>query len=75
QAVINADAQQGTTEAESAWTRLHHQQLLGLTHAKLPGWLGMLHYVCTLELTPLILLVLASQGAMLLYRPPAQRFG
>ncbi|WP_285261265.1 hypothetical protein [Halopseudomonas bauzanensis] len=75
QAVINADAQQDTAEAESAWTRLHHQQLLGLTHAKLPGWLGMLHYVCTLELTPLILLVLASQGAMLLYRPPAQRFG
>src|SRR5690606_35365717 len=59
QAVIEADAQQEAPDAEKAWTRLHHQQLLGLTHAKLPGWVGMLHYVCTLELTPLILLVLA----------------
>lgn len=59
---------------EQAWNRLHHTQLLGLTHAKLPGWIGMLHYVCTMEMLPLILLVLASQGAMLLYRPAPQRF-
>ncbi|SDT15610.1 hypothetical protein SAMN05216198_3823 [Halopseudomonas litoralis] len=73
-AVIAADTAQDTASAEQAWTQLHHQQLLGLTNAKLPAWVGMLHYVCTLELMPLILLVLASQGAMLLYRPPSARF-
>lgn len=73
-AVLNMDATANTDEAESAWNRLQHQQLLGLSNAKLPGWVGMLHYVCTLELTPLILLVLASLAAMLLYRPPSVRF-
>lgn len=71
QALIAADAKSGTPEAEQAWTDLHQQQLLGLLHAKLPGWIGMLHYVCTAELIPLVLLVLATQGIMLLYRPPS----
>lgn len=68
------DAAAGSTQPEQAWNRLHHNQLLGLTNAKLPGWIGMLHYVCTLDIIPLILLVLASQVAMLLYRPAPQRF-
>src|SRR5690606_1079553 len=59
---------------EPAWNRLHHTQLLGLTHSQLPCWIRMLHYVRTLEMLPLILQVLASQGAMLLYRPAPQRF-
>ncbi len=71
QALIEADRQGLQPEAEAAWARLHHQQLLGLLNAKLPGWIGMLQYVCAGELVPLILLVLASQGVMLLYRPPA----
>lgn len=69
-ALIEADAQSASATAEDAWSRLHHQQLMGLLHAKLPGWIGMLHYVCTAELVPLVLLVLATQGIMLLYRPP-----
>lgn len=69
-ALIEADSSDAT---EQAWARLHHQQLLGLLNAKLPGWIGMLHYVATGELIPLILLVLASQGAMLIYRPPTAR--
>ncbi|PRB79377.1 hypothetical protein [Pseudomonas sp. MYb185] len=74
QALLQVDALGDDSQAESAWNRLHHNQLLGLTNAKLPGWIGMLHYVCTMEAVPLVLLVLASQGAMLLYRPPSQRF-
>ena len=74
QALQQVDALQDDSQAESAWNRLHHNQLLGLTNAKLPGWIGMLHYVCTMEMVPLVLLVLASQGAMLLYRPAPQRF-
>lgn len=72
-ALLEVDGQ-GEAPSEQAWNRLHHNQLLGLTNAKLPGWMGMLHYVCTLEIIPLILLVLASQAAMLLYRPAPQRF-
>ncbi len=73
-ALLEIDGQGEEAQSEKAWNRLHHVQLLGLTNAKLPGWVGMLHYVCTLEILPLILLVLASQGAMLLYRPAPQRF-
>ncbi len=58
-------------DAEATWASLHHQQMLGLLNAKIPGWIGMLHFVCTGELTPVILLVLASQGLLLLYRPPS----
>lgn len=72
-ALLQVDGAAGTGN-EQEWNRLHHHQLLGLTNAKLPGWVGMLHYVCTMEMLPLILLVLASQGAMLLYRPAPQRF-
>lgn len=68
------DEQGEAAQSEQAWNSLHHNQLLGLTNAKLPGWAGMLHYVCTMEALPLVLLVLASQGAMLLYRPAPQRF-
>ncbi len=73
-AVLQIDAVSGSEQAPSAWDRVRHTQLLGLSMAKLPGWVGMLHYVCTAELTPLILLVLASIGVMLLYRPPSARF-
>lgn len=73
-AVMNLDAVADGDQAQSAWDRVRHNQLLGLSVAKLPGWVGMLHYVCTAELTPLILLVLASIGVMLLYRPPSARF-
>ncbi|QJD60172.1 hypothetical protein HG264_15410 [Pseudomonas sp. gcc21] len=72
-ALIEADGGDDSPAAEQAWARLHHQQLLGLLNAKLPGWIGMLHYVATGEIIPLILLVLASQGAMLIYRPPTAR--
>ncbi|GGJ09464.1 hypothetical protein [Halopseudomonas pertucinogena] len=72
--LLEVDAAVGEAPSEQAWSRLHHNQLLGLTNAKLPGWIGMLHYVCTLEIMPLVLLVLASQGAMMLYRPAPQRF-
>ena len=68
------DGQGEAAADEQTWNRLHHNQLLGLTNAKLPGWIGMLHYVCTMEILPLVLLVLASQAAMLLYRPAPQRF-
>lgn len=73
-ALIQVDRQGEEAPSENAWNQLHHAQLLGLTNAKLPGWAGMLHYVCTLEILPLILLVLATQAAMLLYRPAPQRF-
>ncbi|MFA5678049.1 MAG: hypothetical protein WC953_06520 [Pseudomonas sp.] len=73
-ALTQVDAQPAETESEPAWSALHRNQLLGLTNAKLPGWMGMLHYVCTMEILPLVLLVLASQAAMLLYRPAPQRF-
>lgn len=73
-ALMQIDGHSAEAQTEQAWNRLHHNQLLGLTNAKLPGWIGMLHYVCTMEMLPLILLVLASQGAMLLYRPAPQRF-
>ncbi|MEH6389789.1 MAG: hypothetical protein V7772_18175 [Pseudomonas profundi] len=72
-ALVEADNNGDSPAAEQAWARLHHQQLLGLLNAKLPGWIGMLHYVAVGEIVPLILLVLASQGAMLLYRPPTAR--
>lgn len=68
------DGQSEEANTDQAWNRLHHNQLLGLTNAKLPGWVGMLHYVCTMEILPLVLLVLASQCAMLLYRPAPQRY-
>ena len=70
-ALIEAEGLGTAPEAESAWARLHHQQLLGLLNGKLPGWIGMLHYVATSDLVPLVLLVLTSQGIMLLYRPPS----
>ncbi|WP_150306006.1 hypothetical protein [Pseudomonas saliphila] len=72
-ALIEADNSSDSAATEQAWARLHHQQLLGLLNAKLPGWIGMLHYVAAGEIVPLVLLVLASQGAMLLYRPPTAR--
>lgn len=68
QALVAVDAA-GVDEAH--WARLHHQQMLGLLNGKIPAWIGMLHFVCTAELTPLILLALASQGLLLLYRPPS----
>ncbi|HDZ57931.1 MAG TPA: MFS transporter [Pseudomonas xinjiangensis] len=70
-ALIEAESLDDTPAAEQAWARLHHQQLLGLLNAKLPGWIGMLHYVATAEIVPLVLLVLTSQGVILLYRPPS----
>ncbi|SDT94573.1 hypothetical protein [Halopseudomonas salegens] len=70
-AVGNLSEQVNAADTESTWANLHHQQMLGLLNAKIPGWIGMLHFVCTGELTPLILLVLASQGLLLLYRPPS----
>lgn len=72
-ALIETDNSGDSSVTEQAWARLHHQQVLGLLNAKLPGWIGMLHYVVAGEIIPLILLVLASQGAMLLYRPPTAR--
>lgn len=72
-ALMEVDNSGDASATEQAWARLHHQQLLGLLNAKLPGWIGMLHYVAAGEIVPLILLVLASQGAMLLYRPPTAR--
>lgn len=72
-ALIEADKGDGSPADEQAWARLHHQQVLGLLNAKIPGWIGMLHYVVAGEIVPLILLVLASQGVMLLYRPPTAR--
>ncbi|MFN3579031.1 MAG: MFS transporter [Pseudomonas sp.] len=70
-ALIEAEGLGDAPEAEAAWARLHRQQLLGLMNAKLPAWVGMLHFVCVAEVVPLILLVLASMGVMLLYRPPS----
>lgn len=69
-ALIEADRLGEAPEAAEAWVTLHREQLLGLLNAKLPAWMGMLHYVCTSEVVPLTLLVLASMGVMLLYRPP-----
>lgn len=57
------------TRAE-AWSILHRQQLNGMLVAKLPGWAGMLHFLCTADTAALVLLVLASQAVLLLYRPP-----
>src|SRR5690606_11928870 len=42
-ALIEADDSVDSPATEQAWARLHHQQLLGLLNAKLPGWIGMLH--------------------------------
>lgn len=69
-ALIEAERLGEAPEAADAWIVLHRAQLLGLLNAKLPAWIGMLHYVCTSEVVPLTLLVLASMGVMLLYRPP-----
>ena len=71
--LLQVDQPVAGDDTESVWNLLHRNQLLGLTNAKLPGWIGMLHYVCTMEIFPLVLLVLASLGAMSLYRPAPQR--
>lgn len=71
QALIAAEGLGDSPQAEAAWATLHKQQLLGLLNGKFPAWAGMLQYVCTGEVVPLILLVLASMGVMLLYRPPS----
>lgn len=70
-ALIAAEGLGDQPPAEAAWATLHKQQLLGLMNAKFPAWMGMLHFVCTNEIVPLVLLVLASMGVMLLYRPPS----
>ncbi|WP_304639483.1 MFS transporter [Pseudomonas sp.] len=70
-ALIEAEGMGQTEAAEEAWARLHHSQLLGLVTGKIPGWIGALHYVATGEMVPLVLLVLATQGILLLYRPPS----
>ena len=43
--LLQVDRQGQAAADEQSWNRLHHNQLLGLTNAKLPGWIGMLHYV------------------------------
>ncbi len=70
-ALIEAEGLGSSEAAEPAWVRLHQRQLLGLVTGKIPGWIGVLHYVATGELVPLVLLVLATQGILLLYRPPS----
>jgi len=70
-ALIKAEGLGEAPEAADAWVELHRQQMLGLLNAKLPAWMGMLHYVAVGEIIPLILLVLASMGLMFLYKPPS----
>jgi hypothetical protein len=50
---------------------LHRNQSLGLAAAALPALIALVHYFCVGEAIPLVLLVIVSLGAMLLYRPPA----
>ncbi|MEH6493931.1 hypothetical protein [Halopseudomonas sp.] len=70
-ALIQAEALGNEEGAKAAWSVLHREQMLGLLAAELPGFIGVIHFFCTGEWIPLLLLVLVSLGAMALYRPPA----
>jgi hypothetical protein len=70
-ALIEAEGLGESAAAEAAWATLHQRQLMGLMVGKIPGWIGLLHYVATGEVVPLVLLALATQGILLLYRPPS----
>lgn len=70
-ALIQAEGLGNGEGAQAAWTVLHREQMFGLLAAELPGFIGVFHFFCTGEWIPLLLLVVVSLGAMLLYRPPA----
>ena len=69
--LIRAEGLGDSAEAASAWAVLHRNQSLGLAAAALPALIALVHYFCVGEAIPLVLLVIVSLGAMLLYRPPA----
>ncbi|MEH6688141.1 MAG: hypothetical protein V7693_12880 [Halopseudomonas sabulinigri] len=70
-ALIQAEGLGNDDGAQAAWSVLHREQMFGLLAAELPGFIGVFHFLCTGEWIPLLLLVIVSLGAMLLYRPPA----